>query len=53
MKKPQMRLAQSTRLALARETVLRLDREELGAARGGYNYSTGAICHTYTQVTCP
>jgi hypothetical protein len=52
MKKPQTRLAHSTRLALARETVHRLDREELGAAQGAYNYSTGAICHTYTKVSC-
>ncbi len=50
MKKQLPRLERQNRLTLDRETVQRLDREALGAARGGYNYSTGPICHTYTQL---
>ncbi|MBV8203347.1 MAG: class I lanthipeptide [Acidobacteria bacterium] len=43
---------QQKKVALDRETVRRLDREELDAAKGGYNYSTGNICPYYTK-TCP
>jgi hypothetical protein len=50
MKKQLKRLERQPQLTLDRETVQRLDREDLGAAEGGYNYSTGAICHTYTKL---
>ncbi|HXO41630.1 MAG TPA: class I lanthipeptide [Thermoanaerobaculia bacterium] len=41
------------RIVLDRETVRRLDAPALGAVAGGYNYSTGNICHTYTCSTTP
>jgi hypothetical protein len=40
-------------IVLDRETVRRLDAAALGAVPGGYNYSTGNICHTYTCSTKP
>jgi hypothetical protein len=42
---------QQKRIALDRETVRRLDSQELGAAQGAYNYSTGNMCPTYTCTT--
>ncbi|HEV3073785.1 MAG TPA: hypothetical protein VHB47_05140 [Thermoanaerobaculia bacterium] len=44
---------QQKRIVLDRETVRRLDAAALGAVPGGYNYSTGIICHTYTCSTKP
>ncbi len=44
---------QQKRMVLDRETVRRLDTPSLGAVAGGYNYSTGNICHTYTCSTKP
>ena len=38
---------QPKRIALNRETIQRLSREELGGAQGAYNYSTLIICPTY------
>ncbi len=35
------------RIALNRETLRRLNPEEISGARGGYNYSTLDICPTY------
>jgi len=44
---------QQKRMVLDRETVRRLDVAALAAAQGGYNYSTGNICPTYTCSTRP
>lgn len=44
---------QQKRMVLDRETVRRLDIAALGAVQGGYNYSTGNICPTYTCSTRP
>jgi hypothetical protein len=44
---------QQKRIVLDRETVRRLDAAALGDVAGGYNYSTGNICHTYTCSTKP
>jgi hypothetical protein len=41
------------RITLDRETVRRLDYQQLGAAQGAINYSTGNICPTYTCSTQP
>ena len=40
-------------IVLDRETVRRLDAAALGAVEGGYNYSTGNMCPTYTCSTKP
>lgn len=47
-----------TKLILAMETLRNLNGSDLGEAAGGYNYSTGAVCHySNGQVTnctvCP
>jgi hypothetical protein len=44
---------QQKRMVLDRETVRRLDATALGAVPGGYNYSTGNMCPTYTCSTRP
>ncbi|MDP9121090.1 MAG: class I lanthipeptide [Acidobacteriota bacterium] len=41
------------KMVLDRETVRRLDAAALGAVEGGYNYSTGIICHTHVCSTKP
>ncbi|HEY0513065.1 MAG TPA: class I lanthipeptide [Thermoanaerobaculia bacterium] len=45
------------KLSLSRETLRNLHDGDLLEAAGGYNYSTGAICHSQGQVTrctiCP
>ncbi len=45
------------KLTLATETLRSLNGPDLQEAAGGYNYSTGAICHSKGQVTncsiCP
>lgn len=40
------------RIKLDRETVRRLDREELGTLQGAVNFSTGAICTSHTPYAC-
>ena len=54
MKKPSM----TRKLTLATETLRNLNGPDLQGAAGGYNYSTGAVCHySNGQVTnctvCP
>ena len=44
---------QQKKVVLDRETLRRLDAAALGAVQGGYNYSTGNICPTYTCSTKP
>jgi hypothetical protein len=51
------KLELARKLTLSKETLWNLNDRHLGEAAGGYNYSTGAVCHSKGQVTncslCP